>query len=62
MNIKASLLLLITLFCANTIYAQEDELEQSDEKHIITLALGYTHIPKGGEEGESEANGESWHI
>jgi len=58
MNKRASLFLLIVFFCTNAnIYAQEGEAEQPEEKHLVTIALGYSYIPKGGEEGETEANG-----
>ena len=57
-NIKVSLLLLITFFCSNpNIYAQESEIVQPEEKHLITFAMGYSYIPEGGEEGDTEAKG-----
>ena len=51
-------LLLIALFILNpNIYAQEGEFEPHDEKHLITLVLGYSYISEGGEEAGTEADG-----
>jgi hypothetical protein len=39
------------------IYAQEEASTHHEEKHLIALSLGYTHIPKGAESHHAEATG-----
>ena len=57
MKTNSMLIVIAFFFSIPNIYAQEDEFEQSEEKHLIIIALGYSYIPEGGEEGETEANG-----
>ena len=56
--IKASMLaLIIVFFSYSRMFAQEEANTHSEEKHLIALSLGYTHIPKGGEAHHAEATG-----
>jgi hypothetical protein len=56
--IKASILALIIVCMSNSrIYAQEEVDKDPEEKHLIALSLGYSYIPKGGEEHHSETTG-----
>ena len=56
--IKASILaLVIVFFSYSRMYAQEEANTHPEEKHLIALSLGYTHIPKGGEAHHAEATG-----
>ena len=52
---KKSLLILFLIFSvSNTISAQESKKEN---KHLITVAIGYSYIPKGASHGEESADG-----
>jgi hypothetical protein len=55
---KASILALIIVFSSySKIYAQEEASTHPEGKHLIALSLGYSYIPKGGEEHHEEATG-----
>jgi hypothetical protein len=50
---KIILLILISFFFTNEIYAQENESEQGEGKiHKIAVVFGYTNIPSAFEEGD----------
>ena len=42
---------------SSRIYAQEEAIEHTEEKHLIALAFGYTYIPNGVGENNTETTG-----
>jgi hypothetical protein len=56
--IRTSIPVLLIVFMSNTkVYAQEDATAHHEEKHLIALSLGYTYIPEGGDENQTETTG-----
>ena len=55
---KNILIIYLLFFVSNSISAQEYENENKKEsKHLITVAIGYSYIPKGVSHGEEGADG-----
>jgi len=56
--IRTSILVLLIGFMSNSnVYAQEETSTHHEEKHLIALTFGYSYIPKGSEEDQTETTG-----
>jgi len=56
--IRTSILVLLIGFMSNSnVYAQEEAGTHHEDKHLIALSFGYTYIPKGGDENQTETTG-----
>ena len=54
--LKSALLILVFIVFSSCAFAQESE-DKQEKKNLVTVALGYTYIPKGAAPDAHEADG-----
>jgi hypothetical protein len=56
--VRASILVLLIVFVSNSnVYAQEEASTPREDKHLIALSFGFTYIPEGENENQTETTG-----